>query len=80
MKRIILFLIRRRLGLKKHELFRFTNQKTKDLYKFTNDGLMKIVDLNPFINIVNEWPSGVSLSWLLDDDCKIEKISNKEVD
>lgn len=66
MKKFIVFLIRKRLGLGKHEAFQFTNQKSNAMYYFTDDAVMK------------EWhgyteKSRVSLNWLLDDDCKIRK-------
>lgn len=66
-KRLILFLVRIRLGLKKYETFRFAEQKSNAVYAFTSDGLMK------------DWrgrvePAGVSLSWLLDDRCQIKKM------
>ena len=65
-KRLILFLVRWRLGLKKYETFRFAEQKSKAVYTFTNAGLMK------------SWrgriePSGVSLNWLLNDECQIKR-------
>ena len=41
MKRLIIFLIRKRLGLKKNELFRFANQCEQSVYYFTETGLMK---------------------------------------
>ena len=68
MNRLILFLIRCKFGLKKFERFRFTNQKTKDIYFFANWGLYKYGE-----DVVPEL-SHVSLSWLLDNDCKIIKI------
>lgn len=69
MKRIIIFLIRKKLGLKKRQRFRFTNQKSRhDYYYFTNDALMKYD--STFMVIV---PSDVSLNWLLNDKCEIEK-------
>lgn len=65
MRRLIIFLIRKRLGLRQHQKFRFTNQKTEDVYYFTDRHLMKIE------YGVNHCLSGVSLNWLLDDDCDI---------
>ena len=67
MKRLIIFLIRKRLGLELCEHFRFRNQKSDAVYWFTKDKLLK------------SWygyvmPSGVSLNWLLDDECEIEKV------
>ena len=72
MKRLILFLIRRRLGLKKYEHFRFANQKSPyNFYYFTEDKLMKCwKDLTGQCT-----PSSVSLNWILDDECEIEKVN-----
>jgi hypothetical protein len=68
LKRLILFLIRLRLGLKKHEEFQFTNQKSDwDTYFFTNSQLLKVEKSKVR-------PSSVSLNWLLDDECKITVI------
>ena len=64
MKRLIIFLIRKKLGLKRRQNFRFSNQKTKDVYFFTGENLCKIE--NGQIKL-----SKVSLNWLLDDNCKI---------
>lgn len=62
--RFILFLIRKRYGLKKYECFRFYNQKSSAVYFFGHYGIYK-------------WwhhkleKSHVSLNWLLDDECYI---------
>lgn len=64
MKKFIVYLIRKRLGLKTHELFKFVGQKSDATYYFTEDSVMKIW------NGVTE-KSGVSLNWLLDEDCKV---------
>ena len=74
MTRLILFLVRRKLGLKKGEWFRFTNQKNKeDKYFITNDEVVKMTrSSNGFIYAK---PSNVSLNWLLDPNCEIEKVS-----
>ena len=64
MKRLIVFLVRRRLGLKKYEIFQFANQKSDAVYYFTGDDVMKV------FHDVTE-PSSVSLHWLLDDECEI---------
>ena len=68
LKRIIIFLIRKRLGLKKEQPFRFSNQRLKEeYYYFTSDAVMKR-------NVHGEEEySTVSLNWLLDDKCEIEK-------
>lgn len=66
MQRLIIFLIRTRLGLKPRQPFRFVNQKSKtDYYYFNDKQLMKVVNHDYTI------PSEVSLNWILDKDCKI---------
>ena len=65
MKRLIIFLIRKRLGLKKNELFRFANQCEQSIYYFTKTGLMKV-------KYGQAMRSGVSLNWLLDNECEVE--------
>ena len=67
-KRLIIFLIRRKLGVKTYEKFKFVGQKCIATYYFTD------------INGIKNWrggfePSGVSLNWLLDDNCKITKVN-----
>ena len=64
MKRLIIFLIRKKLGLKKYEHFQFANQKSNATYFFTEDAVMK----SWYGNIEK---SRVSLNWILDDDCEI---------
>ena len=68
MKRFILFLVRKRLGLKKYEYFKFDNQKSNTTYYFTDKEIWKIDNDNFVVEL-----SGVSLNWLLNDDCKIIK-------
>lgn len=67
MRKIVIFLIRKRLGLKKYEKFRFVNQKTDAIYYITEDNVMKIWRNQTML-------SGVSVNWLLDKDCKIEQV------
>ena len=67
MKLLIIFLIRWRLGLKKYEGFRFTNQKSTAVYYFTRERLIKYWHGAHYF-------SGVSLNWLLSDECEIEKV------
>lgn len=67
MKKLIVFLIRKRLKLRKFEYFRFTNQKTDAMYFFSSDKLWKMINGN-----LEE--SGVSLNWLLNDDCELKRI------
>lgn len=69
-KRLIIFLIRKRLGLNPYQKFRFTNQKTKDTYYFTNDRLMKIVYSDYYV-VPSPVSSSVSLNWLLDSRCEV---------
>lgn len=66
MKRVILYLVRKRLGLKTYEPFQFTNQKSNAVYYFTEDAVIKA-----WRGVVDK--SGVSLNWLLDDECEIKK-------
>lgn len=72
MKKLILFLIRLKLRLKINEPFRFVNQRSEaNYYYFTSTKLMKCWKTggsNVYI------PSHVSLNWILDDKCEIEKV------
>ena len=70
MKRLITFLIRKRLGLKEYEPFQFTNQKSNAVYYFTEDAVIKA-----WRGSVEK--SGVSLNWLLDDECTILKLDGR---
>lgn len=66
-KRLIIFLIRIKLGVGKWDEFYFPNQKHKDdRYYFSNACLMKY---NATTNNVTK--SSVSLNWLLSDSCEI---------
>lgn len=65
MNRFIIFLIRKRLGLKKFQHFKFVGQKSDAIYWFTESNIMK------------RWRgqttlSGVSVNRLLDSECEIE--------
>lgn len=72
MKKLIIFLIRRHLGLKKYQKFRFTNQASKEnLYYFDNDSLVKIDVENAKVKDAH-----VALNWLLNDKCKIKKVED----
>lgn len=71
MNRLILFLIRRKLGLKKYQKFRFKNQKHRnECYYFKSDRLWKEIEYDEGYSIGRE--SGIRLNWLLNDDCKAE--------
>ena len=70
--RLIVLLIRLKLGVKKLERFRFVNQKSKtDVYYFGDNCLIKATQGKYGIDIEL---SGVSLNWLLNEDCKITKV------
>lgn len=73
LEKLIVFLIRRKLGVRKCELFRFSNQKTRDLYYFTEDRLLKIEYKQPggYLTDGTLKNSGVPLNWLLDKECKV---------
>jgi hypothetical protein len=73
LRRIVIFLIRLKLKLKVREPFQFVNQKTNAVYYFTNDAVIKVWR-------GNVEKSGVSLNWLLDDECVIKKCFEKETD
>lgn len=65
LRRLIIFLVRLKLHLKKGQKFQFDNQKTDAVYWFTEGALMKMEkDLR--------YESGVSLNWLINEDCKIK--------
>ena len=72
LKKLILFLVRKYIGVRKHELFRFSNQKSAEaVYYFTDDGLVKTwMDENHFISF-NRTKSRVSLNFILSDECEI---------
>ena len=67
MRKVVIFLIRKKLGLKKYEKFQFVGQKTSAVYYFTESNLMKYWRNQTML-------SGVSLNWLLDNECKIERV------
>lgn len=70
MIKLIISLIRKRLGLKKFQRFRFVGQKSFDVYFFTETSLMKKTVNGLVCN------SEVSLNWLLDKDCAVIKYEN----
>lgn len=67
MRRLIIFLVRKRLGLKKLEGFQFAEQKSDAIYFFTDEAVMKW-------DGTTTKPSSVSLNWLLNDYCKIRSV------
>lgn len=68
MRRIVIFLLRKKLGLKKYENFKFANQKSNAVYYFTESCVMKRWRGQTML-------SGVSINWLLDKDCEIERVN-----
>lgn len=64
-KRLVIFLIRHKLGLKPYQKFRFANQKSYDIYYFTEIALMKVTETS------DRCVSSVSLNFLLSDQCDI---------
>ena len=71
MTRLILFLIRLKLGVKKNERFEFANQKSNyDYYYITSDNIYKVM---PRKFKCKTKRSNVSLTWLLDPKCEIVK-------
>lgn len=72
LKRLIIFLVRKKLGVKKWQEFQFANQKsTVDRYFFTDNDLSKYVGEEGIVR-----PAKVNLNWLLDDDCELKICEN----
>lgn len=67
MRRFIIFLIRKRMGLKKYEKFTFANQKSDAVYYFTESNIMKCWHGQTML-------SGVSVNWVLDPECEIVRV------
>lgn len=67
MRRFVIFLIRKKLGLRKYEKFKFVGQKSDAVYYFTESNVLKFWHNQTTL-------SGVSVNWLLDDDCEIERV------
>ena len=72
LNRLILYLIRKKLGVKKYQHFRFANQKSEAVYEFTDEFLLKNDHRGWYVSL-----SGVSLNWLLDDECKVEIVKEE---
>lgn len=72
-RKIILFLVRKRLGVDKYVLFRFSEQlSTNAVYFFNDDGLRKTWLSKGEDILERSIRSNVSLNWILDDNCKID--------
>ena len=75
MSKLIVFLIRKKLGVNKYEQFKFANQKSKDdTYYFTDDRLFKLSHLEDGTEKCEL--SRVSLNWLMNDECLIFKVTD----
>lgn len=73
MKKFVIFIIRKRLGLKPFEGFRFVGQKSeRDWYFFGKECVWKVIFRRGIGEVIV--PSGVSLNWLLSEKCTIRKI------
>lgn len=72
LNRLILFLIRQKLHLKKWVGFRFVGQKSKQNFYFFDDCRICKVVRDSHHHEENIKNSNVSLNYLLSDECKIE--------
>lgn len=75
MKKLIMFLARKKLGVKKYEGFRFANQRSEDDWYFFGANNLYKVTYN--FGRVMTIRSRVSFNWLIDDNCEIYKIGEK---
>lgn len=72
MRKAIIFLLSKRLGVKIYQPFRFANQKSEtEYYYFTWRGIAKVTDGGRVAF------SKVSLNWLLNDECKLIPIKKE---
>ena len=71
MTRLIMFLVRFKLGVRKFEIFRFSNQKTKNKYYFDTHTIYRSYLKDHTVHIE---PSDVSINWLLNPCCEIERV------
>ena len=75
LRKLIIFLVRKKLGLRKLQMFRFDNQNSYQVrYYFDSLYLYKIV-YRPGKPITYKRLSEVSLNYLLSDKCKITKFN-----
>lgn len=65
--KLIIFLIRKKFGLKTNEHFKFSNQKKMGVYHFSDTSLIKVIGKTSY-------SSGVPLNWLLSEECKIIRL------
>lgn len=71
MKRLILFLIRRKLGLAKYQIFQYTNQRSNSIYFINETGIWKFWTDSHGRSKFEK--SHVSVNWVLSDGCEIIK-------
>lgn len=72
-RKIVLFLVRKKLKVDKYVLFRFPDQlSTNAVYFFDDTGLKKTWLSKGEQILESGVRSNVSLNWLLDDNCKID--------
>ena len=74
MTRLILFLVRLKLGVKKDEYFRFANQRKNATYCINDTGVWKFW----YYKGLKKKPSNVSLNWLLNKECEIVRVEHGE--
>jgi hypothetical protein len=67
-RRIVIFLIRKKFGLKAYECFQFNNQSNDAVYYFTD------IELKKRRSSSKVYISGCSINWLLDESCAIKKL------
>lgn len=73
MTKLILLMVRLKLGLKKYEKFQFCNQKNKKNFYYISGSQIHRVEVKGKSNYV-DGKSNVSLNWLIDNDCKIVRL------
>lgn len=64
MRRIVMYLLRKKLGLKKNQRFQFAEQKSDAVYYISDSHVMKYYHGRTSL-------SNVSVNWLLSDECDI---------
>lgn len=64
MRRVIMCLLRKKLGVKKNQRFQFNGQKSDAVYYISNEHVMKHFHGKTML-------SNVSINWLLSDECDI---------
>ena len=74
LKKQIISTLCEKLGVEPYELFRFSNQKTEDVYFFDNKQykLKKCVAVGDRMGHYMVPDSTVSLNWLMSDECEVE--------